>query len=598
MFIKQALKCKSIFLVAILIVATAIANGLYAQAAMTNIPGRKIITLNGKWQILIDPNDAGGRIGVPKDTKAKGKTEFLEYSFDDASLINVPGDFNSQIRELNYYESTVWYKKTFTYRKTNKRLFIYFGAVNYIADVYLNGEKIGSHEGGFTPFQFEITGKVKEQNSIVVRVNNQRRKDGIPAMGFDWFNYGGITRDVNLVETPASFIEDYFIQLKKGSTDIIKGWVQLNGSRAAQPVHINIPEIKFDQPVTTDNSGYAAFEFKVKLQLWYPEKPKLYTVNITAETDDIKEQIGFRSIETKGTALLLNGKSIFLKGVNIHEEIGAEKRRAYSEKDALQFLNAAKELGCNFVRLTHYPHNEYMVRMADTMGIMLWEEIPLWQGIAFGDSVMQPKMNYMLQEMIERDKNRSSIIIWSLSNETNPGEARDKSLTQMATLARSKDDTRLIGSAFHRNTFEKNKVTIYDTLSNILDVVGVNAYLGWYIPWNGDPADYRWTFDFNKPLIMTEFGGEALYGHHGAADTASSWSEEYQEQLYKNNVAMFKNIPFLRGTTPWVLYDFRSVNRMHSVYQKGWNRKGLLSETGEKKKAWYIMAAYYKSIGY
>ena len=100
--------------------------------------------------------------------------------------------------------------------KIDKRLFLHFGAVNYIADVYLNDEKIGSHEGCFTPFQFEITDKVKANNRIVVRVNCQRRKDGIPALGYDWFNYGGINRDVNLIETPNSFIEDFFIQQKKG----------------------------------------------------------------------------------------------------------------------------------------------------------------------------------------------------------------------------------------------------------------------------------------------------------------------------------------------------------------------------------------------
>src|SRR5262249_13574137 len=146
--------------------------------------------------------------------------------------------------------------------------------------------------------------------------------------------------------------------------------------------------------LTTDNNGHASFEFNTTLTLWTPHQPKLYDVRIISETDSIIEQIGFRTIETKGTEILLNGKSVFLKGVNIHEEVGREKRRAFNKKDALNFLAAAKELGCNFVRLTHYPHNENMVRLADKMGIMLWEEIPLWQGIAFGDSVMQPKMNY------------------------------------------------------------------------------------------------------------------------------------------------------------------------------------------------------------
>lgn len=571
-------------------------GSLFAQTSMGNIMGRKTISLNGQWQVIIDPNDNGEKIGIGKDAKPKGKNDFLEYSFDGSPTLQVPGDFNSQLPELTYLEASVWYKKTFTYHQTGKRLFIHFGAVNYIASVYLNGEKIGTHEGGFTPFQFEITDRVKEQNSLVIRVNNQRRKDGIPAEGFDWFNYGGITRDVNLVETPASFIEDYFIQLKKGSSNTIRGWVKINGGPASQPVHIRIPEAKAHFSTTTNDSGYAAIEFTAALQLWDTRSPKLYTVNIVASTDSISEAIGFRTIETKGSAILLNGNSIFLKGVNIHEEIGAEKRRATSEKDAQRLLTAAKDLGCNFVRLTHYPQTEYMVRLADKMGILLWEEIPLWQGIAFGDPVMQPKMDYMLKEMIQRDKNRSSVIIWSISNETTPGAARDKALTQMAELARSKDDTRLITSAFDHLKYNKNEVNIDDTLSKVLDVVGVNAYLGWYRPWIADPGTYVWKFDFNKPLIMSEFGGEALYGHHGSADTASSWSEEYQEQLYKNNVAMFQNIPFLRGTTPWVLYDFRSARRMHSTYQKGWNRKGLLSEKGEKKKAWYIMKAYYDNI--
>jgi len=572
------------------------AVSVFAQSSMGNVAGRKLISLNGKWNIIIDPNDAGERYGIGRAAKAKGTTDFFEYSFDASPTLWVPGDFNSQLPELTYYESTVWYKKSFNYKKSDKRLFLHFGAVNYIADVYLNGEKLGSHEGGFTPFQFEITDKVKEQNDVVVRVNNQRRKDGIPATGYDWFNYGGINRDVNLIETPSTFIEDYFVQLKKGSSNVIKGWVKINGGNASQQVHINIPEIKINETVTTDDAGFAPIEFNAAVQLWSPEKPKLYAVTVTSETDAVKEMIGFRTIATKGTEILLNGKSIFLKGVNIHEEVSAERRKAVNEKDAEQFLKAAKELGCNFVRLTHYPHNEYMVRLADKMGIMLWEEIPLWQGIAFDDPALQPKMDLMMKEMIQRDKNRSSIIIWSLSNETSPSTARTQSLIKLAALAKQKDSTRLIGSAIYKIAFNKNQVNVDDSLSMVLDVVGVNAYLGWYRPWVADPAAYVWKFDFNKPLIMSEFGGEALYGHHGSADTASNWTEEYQERIYKDNITMLKNIPFLRGTVPWVLYDFRSANRMHSMYQKGWNRKGLLSDKGEKKKAWYIMKAYYQSI--
>jgi beta-glucuronidase len=580
----------------------------YAQSAenkkegdqlLANIPGRKITTLNGKWQAIIDQSDIGnGWLAIWKDQHAKGKTDFFEYSFDGGTVLDVPGDFNSQIAELNYYEGTVWYKKKFTYKKdASKKLFIHFGAVNYIADVFLNNEKIGSHEGGFTPFQFELTDRAKEgENSIIIRVNSQRIKDGIPSLGFDWFNYGGITRDVNLVETPASYIEDYFIQLKKGTTGEIEGWIQLAGEKMVQQVNIQIPGAKINFKTTTGTDGKAMFHFPAKLNLWSPSDPTLYTVKINSETDSITESIGFRNIEVKGTDILLNGKPVFLKGVNIHEEIPQRKSRAYSETDAMQLLGWAKELGCNFVRLAHYPHNEYIVRLADKLGLMIWSEIPVYQGIAFADTMMQAKMNTMLTEMISRDKNRCGIIIWSMSNETAPGKARNTAIINMARYARRLDPTRLIASAFDRNDYSGNTVTIYDTLSKYLDVLSVNEYLGWYKPWPSAPADVVWKSDFNKPLIMSEFGGEALYGNHGPADTASSWSEEYQEQIYRDQLAMFKKIPFLKGTCPWILADFRSPRRLHPIFQNGWNRKGLLSDKGFKKKAWYVMEAFYRSM--
>ena len=187
---------------------------LHAQSAMTNVYGRKTTNLNGEWKAIIDPTGIGDWRQVWTEKKPEKKTDFIEYSFDGGPVLQVPGDFNTQMPELAYMEGTVWYKKTFTCKKKDgTRLFIHFGAVNYIADVYLNGKHIGTHEGGFTPFQFEITNNAIEgENSLIVKANSQRKKDGLPGTGYDWFNYGGITRDVNLVETNASFIGDYFIQ--------------------------------------------------------------------------------------------------------------------------------------------------------------------------------------------------------------------------------------------------------------------------------------------------------------------------------------------------------------------------------------------------
>jgi beta-glucuronidase len=570
------------------------------KSTLTNIPGRKTTSLNGKWKAIIDPYDYGINFwsAIWKDKVASGKTDFYEYSFDNGPVLDVPGDFNSQRPELYYFEGTVWYKKTFSYHKNiQKRLFLHFGAVSYQADVFLNSIKIGSHEGSFTAFQFDITSQAKEgDNTILVRVNNQRRSDGIPALGFDWFNYGGITRDVNLVETAESYVDDYFIQLKKGSTKQVEGWVKLSGSKAEQLVNIQIPEAGISYKVKTGGDGKANISFPAKLQLWMPGWPKLYQVRICSATDTVTEAIGFRTIETHGTDILLNGKPVFLKGVSFHEEIPQRKGRAYSETDALQLLSWAKELGCNFIRLAHYPQNEHTVRLAEKLGLMMWEEIPVYQGVAFGDPKMQHKMNGMLQEMISRDKNRCGIVIWSMSNETSPGNDRNAAIINMARLSRAMDPTRLISSAFNDVKYAGNTVTIDDTLSRALDVLAVNEYIGWYTAWAAQPGTSKWSSAFNKPLIMSEFGAEALYGNHGAADVASSWSEEYQEQFYKDQTAMFKNIPFLRGTCPWILVDFLSPRRMHPVYQDGWNRKGLLSDKGFRKKAWYVMEKYYKDI--
>ena len=571
----------------------------HPQDFMTNAGGRNFISLNGKWQIIIDPYDAGAGDWKPvwRDQTASGKTDFYEYKFIDAVTLTVPGDWNSQNRELKYYEGTIWYKKTIRYQKKNKKKnFLYFSGVNYECDVYLNNEKLGSHEGGFTPFQFDITDKIKNgDNSIILRVNNTRRVDGIPAMNFDWWNYGGITRDVYLVETPELFIKDYFVQLAKNSKTEIKGWVALS-TPTVKKVSVLIPELKIKYNTQTDGNGKALLKITAKPVLWSPRKPKLYTVIIKTETDSVRESIGFRNISVRGTDILLNGKSIFLKGINIHEEIPQRSGRAWSETDALQLLNWAKDLGCNFVRTAHYPHNEYMVRLAEKMGIMIWEEIPLWQGIQFTNPEILKKANRFLDEMIARDKNRCAVILWSLSNETTPSDSRNKTLAAMAAHARSLDSTRLITSAFNHVVYDKNTVTIEDPLSEALDVLAVNEYLGWYSQWRAKPEAMQWKSLYAKPLIMSEFGGEAMYGIHGSADTLSSWSEESQEKIYRDQVNMFKQIPFLRGTCPWILVDFRSPTRRHPVYQQGWNRKGLLGNNGLKKRAWYVMSEYYKEI--
>ena len=572
-----------------------------AQELLVNVYGRQYTLLNGKWNAIIDPYQQGRKTAIYRNRALKDKADFKEYAFEGGLRLNVPSDWNSQIPELKYYEGTMWYARKFEInKKSDENLFLYFGAVNYRCRVYLNGTLIGSHEGGFTPFQFNVTNVVKEGgNFLAVEVDNTRTADAIPALSFDWWNYGGITRDVMLVHTPKNYIRDYFIQLDKYDSDRVHAEVQLSAQNAGQLVKIEIPELKIANKVFTDGTGLAKATFRVRnLERWSPQAPKLYQVIVSSEVDEVKENIGFRNLYVKNTQIYLNDSPVFMKSIGLHEEISQRQGRAYSEQDAIALLSEAKGLGVNMIRLAHYPQNEYIVRLAEQMGLMLWEEIPVWQGIDFKDSSTRLKAQRMYTEMLLRDRNRCALTFWGVANETAPSESRNAFLKSLVELCHKMDTTRLITAAFDlpKLNSETNAFEMEDDFIENLDVVSINKYMGWYHRWPMSPSEIRWNVALEKPLIFSEFGGEALYGQSGDSTVTSSWSEEYQEKLYKDNLEMFKYIPNLAGISPWILFDFRSPYRFHPTNQEGWNRKGLISDQGYRKKAWYVMKEYYESI--
>jgi beta-glucuronidase len=564
---------------------------------INNISHRTTISLDGPWQAIIDPYETGLNAHFYMNAKAKDKHELVEYDFDRADVLNVPGDWNSQKKELFFYEGPVWYKKSFSYRKKeHTRVFVYFGAANYFTRVYLNGEALGEHEGGFTAFNFEITDKVREgDNFLVAEVNNARRPEGVPSVNTDWWNYGGLTRDVALVEVPETFIQDYFVQLAKGSNSEISGWVQLNGSMPAQQVVIEIPDAAIKQTITTDAAGRADFRFDAKLELWSPSSPKLYDVVLSSAADKVQDAIGFRTIEARGTQIFLNGKPIFLRGVSMHEEAPIRGGRAFSPEDAQTLLGWARELGCNFVRLTHYPHSENVTRLADRMGLMLWSEVPVYWDIDWENPATLQNAESQLRDMIARDHNRASVVFWSLSNETPIKPARLIFLRHLADSARQLDSTRLITSAMsHVDNVGPDARALNDPLGEYLDVLGLNEYLGWY---GGRPEDadrMQWKIAWDKPLIMSEFGGGAPYGRHGEAD--ERWTEEYQANLYQHQFVMLKKIPSLAGMSPWVLMDFHSPRRLLPGTQDYYNRKGLISNLGQHKQAFDVLQKFYREM--
>lgn len=600
----------------VLLVGTFNSQPLQAQSALLqNAPQRRVLSLNGSWNYIIDPYENGfydyrreafdqsksGKGGYYDNQKPSStqEEELIEYDFDKSQAMQIPGDWNSQRPELLYYEGTIWFKKSFNLTpKAGKRYFLYFGAINYESHIYLNGKKLGMHKGGFTPIQYDITNQLSPSggNFVVVKADNTRRPEEVPTINTDWWNYGGITRDVFIAETPDTYIVDYKVQLAKDDAKTLSGYVQLSGEgRADQTVSLNIAEAGIKQTMKTDAEGRATFSMPArKLTLWSPQTPKLYAVSLSAGGDAIQDKIGFRTIQTKGQDILLNGKSIYMRGISIHDENPLIPGRARGEGDLRMLLTWAKELGCNYVRLAHYPHNETMLKLADEMGLLVWAEVPVYWTIAWENPATYKNAEAQLSDLISMGKNRASIVVWSVGNETPLGEPRLKFMTNLVKKARSLDDTRLISAALelHRDGF---KVIVDDPLGAELDLTSFNEYAGWY--WGGKPSgitQYTFNIKYNKPVIVSEFGGDALAGYHGDANTR--WSEEYQESLYQNQIKMLGGISGLRGMTPWILADFRATRRQHPVYQNGFNRKGLISSTGVKKKAYYVLQEYYRQM--
>ena len=520
----------------------------------------------------------------------------------------------------------MWYEKDFQFEpKPHTRMFLHVGAANYISHFWVNGKKVCDHEGGFTAFNCDATAALHAgANFVVAAVDNTRHADGVPTTQTDWFNYGGLTREVSLITVPEAFIDQYDLHLSKTEPGVIEGWVHWLGASAGE-VEVVIPELKVDVTAGTGRGdgppveGEARIPVHIAVQgliLWSPETPKEYKVTLKASnaiySDAVEDEIGFRTIEVKGTEILLNGKPIFLRGVSIHAEAPYRTGRAYSDKDAETLLGWAHELGANFVRLAHYPHDETMLRAADRMGILVWSENPVYWAVQFEKPEVYAKAQHQLEEEIGAYRNHAAIILWSMANETPTNDARTKFISSLAARARELDPTRLITAALLVHT-EKNgdrfTKIVDDPLGAALDVVGTNEYIGWYegIPEQADRTD--WRIDYKKPLIMSEFGGGAKFGVHATAKDGSAtdgpgggparWTEEYQAEIYRHQLPMLNRIDQLRGMTPWILMDFRSDRRPLTGIQDWYNRKGLISEQGQKKQAFFVLQKAYRerSVG-
>lgn len=552
--------------------------------------GRDKEALDGVWRFTIDPYDTclRARWYLEQAASPQGLRYPLDYDFDAWETVRVPSCWNLQRPELFWYEGPAVYTRTFTYKnRGEKRVVLKFGGANYQTRVFLNQKYAGGHQGGSTPFFLDVTELLRDDNRLLVVVDSTRRPLQVPMTNTDWFNYGGLYRSVELLRLPETAIEEFTAALVPRTLDQIRVALRVTGEVSGS-ARVRIPELSVDVEIAV-SKGRGETTLLAFPEPWSPDRPRLYEILVSFGTDEVSDRIGFRDIHVEGGQIVLNGAPLFLKGISIHEESLANGK-AVTDDEIRENFALVKELGGNFARLAHYPHSERAARIADEVGLLLWEEIPVYWAIAFEQPATLEDAKNQLAELIVRDRNRASVILWSVGNENPDSDARLSFMTELARTARRLDPTRLVTAAC---LVDRVNLRIDDRLAEALDVIGINEYYGWYEP---DIADLKRLFDNSrpeKPVIISEFGADARAGHRGSSDDL--WTEDKQLAVYRTQTQTIASIPYIRGMTPWILYDFRCPRRTNGL-QEFYNRKGLLSEDKNVRKlAFGCLRDFYKS---
>lgn len=628
-----------------------------ADPVLGLIDARTSQSLNGAWNVIVDPMGVGlpGNVfgGFYENRRATTPQDLVEFDFHASETLNVPGDWNSQREQLFFYQGGVWYHRKFTVSATeNIRHHLHFGAANFSARVFVNGKIVGEQKGGYVPFSFDITKVVEPgENTVIVHVDNSLSATSVPTTRTDWWPYGGLTRDVQLVTTPIGFIRNAKIALRDLETKTIRATVQTANMAPGTQVSVALPDLNISEKAALREDGTAEIEFKADIDLWSPQSPSLHTVSFSAGGDTLTDTVGFRTIETRGTDILLNGQPIQFKGISTHEEPIGAPGVAFSKEHAARLLEEAKVLNANFVRLAHYPYSRHMAKAADEAGILLWSEVPVYWNIAWDNAETLAIARDQMKRLITRDWNRASVVIWSVANETPLSDARMAFLGTLIDDTRTLDDTRLVSAALlggGRKQFEtiithlavrglakgglsvKNQaifqaivrqagdaapkpddtitLSIDDPLGALVDIVSYNEYYGWYysvffsqqIGIGEDVLrplmltmmkDIRITAPADKPIHISELGAGAKHGKR--SDDGAIWSEDYQAAVYESQIEMLRNSPQVQGMTPWILKDFRAMLRTLPGIQDYYNRKGLVDENGRRKKAFGVLQDFY-----
>lgn len=554
-------------------------SSLLDASTLLDLGTRATTSLDGPWHFAVDAYDTclRARWYAERVRDEQGRPLPVDYSFDEWETIPVPSCWNTEREAWRLYEGPAVYVRTFDAPPAAGRTFLHFEGAASAAYVFLNGTYLGWHRGGSTPFSVEVTAALRPVNRLLVVVDSTRRPRDVPSDNVDWFTYGGLHRSVRLVTVPETFIRTATVALRPdGRFNTVDVAVEIDGPDADGAATVEIPALGLRAGIDVVG-GRGRASLPCAPELWHPTNPRLYDVVVRYGADTWSERVGFREVRVDGTEILLNGEPVFLAGVCQHEE-SLEHGRSLTEAEIRQNFALAKELGCNFVRLAHYPHSGLTARVADEVGMLLWEEVPVYWALAFDDPGTADDAANQIAELVVRDRNRASVVVWSVGNENPDTDARLAFMTRLATTARGLDPTRLVSAAC---LVDPAGPVIADRLTEVVDVVGVNEYYGWYDPDLGKLPRLFAASHVTKPVVVTEFGADGVAGLRGPE--TEMFTEDFQLAVYRGQLEALGGIPAVKGTCPWVLYDFRSPRRLHAR-QRGYNRKGLLDETRTHRK--------------
>jgi len=621
------------------------------------IDSRQITSLNGEWSYIVDPMNNGlpessffG--GFPKNKTQKTGMELIEYNFETAAKIQIPGAWNAIDEKLFFYRGPVWLYKKFNYQLKKEAItHLYIEGSNFTTKIFINGSIVGEFEGGYVPFNFDISKYLKDgENILLVQTDNTLNKSSVPTQKTDWWPWGGIVGDVYILETPKKFIQNAYLQLNPEKFSEALFNVEMNQELSGQRIVLEIPELQFKDEFITNATGFIRESIKITPQLWSPDDPKLYKVIISTDQEIISDEIGFRSIKVKGQNIYLNNSEIQFKGISMHSEPIGIPGPAFSKEHFQDLLLTAKDLNINFIRAAHYPYTRHLAKVADRLGLMLWEEVPVYWNIDWDNSETLNIATNQITRLVQRDQNRASVVVWSVANETPLSSSRMKFLNTLLSEIEVIDSTRLTTAALLSGSEEQFKalvlvlalkgfnsqwvnpqekaifrfildqanipidselnfsISIDDPLGESVDLISYNEYFGWYyVTFFTDQMmisegtlrklmfeimpSIKISSVFNKPIHISEFGAGAKYGNH----SNKIWSENYQASLYRHQLEMLSNNPQIKGISPWVFKDFRAMLRPLPGIQDFYNRKGLIDENGNKKEAFDVLADFYEN---